>query len=161
MSRTRPISSSFDRRAALRLAGAAGASALLAGCGLMGGDRPTPILKGAAQPVKGGATILASGGLTGKSGHTTRGSASVQRVDGELKVVLGSDFVFDGAPDPKVAFGKDGFLPETILAALESNRGEQLYSVPTSLDVSKYNEIWIWCERFSVPLGVAKLTPAA
>ncbi|MEM6357469.1 MAG: hypothetical protein AAF844_17545 [Pseudomonadota bacterium] len=25
------------------------------------------------------------------------------------------------------------------------------------LDIGNYTEVWIWCEQFSVPLGVAKL----
>ncbi|MHC4615567.1 MAG: hypothetical protein ACYTAU_18570 [Planctomycetota bacterium] len=25
------------------------------------------------------------------------------------------------------------------------------------MDVADFNEVWIWCEKFSVPLGTAKL----
>ncbi|MEM9792879.1 MAG: DM13 domain-containing protein, partial [Pseudomonadota bacterium] len=37
------------------------------------------------------------------------------------------------------------------------NTGRSQYEIPSSIDVSAYNEVWIWCERFNVPLGVAKL----
>ncbi len=27
-----------------------------------------------------------------------------------------------------------------------------------AIDPTSYNEFWVWCEKFSVPLGVARLT---
>ena len=45
----------------------------------------------------------------------------------------------------------------TRFTKLKSNRGKQIYEVPARIDVSLYNEVWVWCERFSVPLGVATL----
>ncbi|MEM9371265.1 MAG: DM13 domain-containing protein, partial [Pseudomonadota bacterium] len=41
---------------------------------------------------------------------------------------------------------------------LAASTGEQVYVIPAGLDVADFNEIWIWCEKFSVPLGVAKLS---
>ena len=73
-------------------------------------------------------------------------------------VVLGEDFSFDGAPDPKVGFGRDGVYDESAqLHALKSKAGRQEYTVPSSIDPTRYNELYIWCQRYSVPLGVAKL----
>lgn len=100
----------------------------------------------------------ATGSFVGASKHETRGHASVFRSNGQWYVSLASDFFHDGAPDPKVAFGADGFRQEAILAPLKSLNGAQVYAVPATLDVGNYNEIWIWCEQFAVPLGVAKLT---
>ncbi|MCB1403372.1 MAG: DM13 domain-containing protein, partial [Rhodobacteraceae bacterium] len=67
------------------------------------------------------------------------------------------DFAFDGAPDPKVALGQDGYRKDTLLGPLRSETGAQSYALPEGLDPAAYNEIWIWCERFDVPLGVATL----
>ena len=102
-------------------------------------------------------TETAHGSFTGASDHITTGTGSVFLTDAGWVVSLGSDFTFDGAPDPKVAFGNDGYDSNAILGKLESDTGAQTYVIPASLDVGDYNEIWIWCEQFDVPLGVAKL----
>ena len=93
------------------------------------------------------------GTFIGQSNHVTTGTAEIA---GDTITLL-DDFTFDGAPDPKVALGKDGYDPNTILAPLASNSGKQSYAVPASIDTADYNEVWIWCERFNVPLGVAKI----
>ena len=98
-----------------------------------------------------------SGSFTGASRHVTTGTAYLEPEDGGYVVRLGADFTFDGAPDPKVALGADGYDPATLMGALGSNTGEQVYPVPAGVDPAAYNEVWIWCERFNVPLGVAKL----
>jgi hypothetical protein len=99
----------------------------------------------------------ATGTFHGASNHATSGTASVFRVNGHWVVSLGSDFSFDGAPDPHVALGHDGYLKTASLGKLRSNHGAQVYMIPDSLDVADYNEVWIWCDQFNVPLGTAKL----
>ncbi|MEM1277979.1 MAG: DM13 domain-containing protein [Pseudomonadota bacterium] len=112
-----------------------------------------------AKTVHAGALLkTASGVFIGKSNHVTNGGASIARRAGEWVVVLEDDFFFDGAPDPHVALGSDGYRKEASLALLRSNNGQKVYEIPANLDVADFNEIWIWCDEFSVPLGVAKLT---
>jgi len=66
--------------------------------------------------------------------------------------------MFDGAPDPKVAFGKDGqFDAATLLEPLRANSGAQSYVVPDTINPEDFNEIYIWCEKYSVGLGVASI----
>lgn len=102
--------------------------------------------------------VIASGAFAGASGHATSGGVSVVRTDAGAAVVLQQDFSLDGAPDPKVGFGRDGvYDTKAQLAPLGANKGRQTYPVPASVDPEKYNEVYIWCEKFSVPLGVAKL----
>ena len=102
--------------------------------------------------------VIGSGTFVGSSGHTTKGRVVVMKTAKETVVILESDFNFDGAPDPKVGFGKNGAYDDRgELAALQSNNGRQVYSVPASVNTADYNEVYIWCEQFSVPLGVAKL----
>ena len=74
-----------------------------------------------------------------------------------VRVVLDPDFRFDGAPDPKLGFGKNGYVKSTQFSALKSNRGRQSYPIPSSLDPTAYGEFWIWCQKFAVLLGVAIL----
>ena len=97
------------------------------------------------------------GEFTGKSNHVTRGRAEVVTQNGKSQVILLDDFWFDGAPDPKVALGRDGYDKSTLMGLLKSNTGKQSFDVPAGIDAAQYNEVWIWCERFNVPLGVAKL----
>ncbi|MEM1272544.1 MAG: DM13 domain-containing protein [Pseudomonadota bacterium] len=93
------------------------------------------------------------GSFVGESNHETRGTAEI--ADGMVNLL--DDFWFDGAPDPKVALGADGYDPATLMGPLESNTGAQSYTIPAGIDPADYNEVWIWCERFNVPLGVARL----
>ncbi|MEM6467072.1 MAG: DM13 domain-containing protein [Pseudomonadota bacterium] len=98
-----------------------------------------------------------SGMFEGRSQHITKGTARLVIQDGVAEVHLSADFTFDGAPDPKVALGRDGYDPASLMGKLKSLNGASSYTVPASLDATGYNEVWIWCERFNVPLGVAKL----
>ncbi len=117
-----------------------------------------PILFGAvlglaALPASAG-DILAKGSFVGASDHETSGSVHV--TDGSVD--FQDDFSLDGAPDPKVGFGKDGtYDPATTLSALNANSGAQSYALPEGIDLGQYNEVYVWCEKFAVPLGVAKL----
>ena len=100
---------------------------------------------------------LASGSFKGASGHVASGGVSVQKTTDGVVVVLGEDFSFDGAPDPKLGFGKDGYDKTSQFSHLQANSGKQVYKIPASIDPAQYNEVWVWCERYAVPLGVARL----
>ena len=101
--------------------------------------------------------VLASGEFRGQSGHAASGGVSVVKTAKGVVVVLGPDFKFDGAPDPKLGFGKNGYVKSTQFSILRSNSGEQTYEIPSTIDPADYTEVWVWCEKFSVPLGVATL----
>ncbi len=118
---------------------------------------------GAALTLAGTTTALAGGAkkkgnFEGRSNHITSGSVKLVK-DGDRYIVeLGDDFSLDGGPDPRVAFGKDGtYAPDSKLGALLNLTGKQSYAVPPTMDVSGYNEVYIWCEVAGVPLGVASL----
>ena len=114
---------------------------------------PLPLFSGVLR-----AQTLASGRFTGASGHVTSGTGGLVVQDGATWVSLAEDFRFDGAPDPKVALGRGGYDPSTILGPLKSDSGAQSYRLPESIDPAAYDEIWIWCEQFDVPLGSARLS---
>ena len=101
--------------------------------------------------------VLASGAFGGKSGHAASGGVSVVKGPSGIQVVLGPDFKFDGAPDPKLGFGRNGYVETTKFSALRSNSGAQRYDIPATIDPAGYTEVWIWCEKYNVPLGVATL----
>lgn len=101
---------------------------------------------------------VSSGTFVGQNKHETTGSARIEQDDsGQYFVILGDNFSLDGAPDPKVGLGNDGFKSNTLLGKLEKKKGTQAYAIPAHLNPADFNEIWIWCERFSVGLGVASL----
>ncbi len=101
--------------------------------------------------------VLASGKFQGQSGHATSGGVSLVKTAKGTLVVLEPDFKFDGAPDPKLGFGKNGYVKSTQFSKLKSNSGKQTYEIPSTIDPADYTEVWVWCERYSVPLGVATL----
>ena len=99
-----------------------------------------------------------NGTFSGLSNHVTTGSVSVVKEGDGYVIVLGEDFMFDGAPDPKVALGKNGeYDPSTLIELLRSNSGTQTYLVPAGIEVEAFNEVYIWCEKYSVGLGVAPI----
>lgn len=113
----------------------------------------------APQPAEaGGEKIVAQGTFEGRSKHVTTGGATVLKNGAGHILVLEEDFSLDGAPAPTIGFGNAGeFDKATEFSKLNSNTGKQTYQLPASVDPSKYDEVYIWCTDFSVPLGVAKL----
>lgn len=106
-----------------------------------------------------GAMADTSSTFTGASDHITTGGVTiVKNADGTATVTLDENFSLDGAPDPRVAFGKDGaYVPSGDLGPLQKLNGTQTYIVPAHINVDDFNEVYIWCLKFSVPLGVAAL----
>ena len=110
---------------------------------------------------------LYTGLLTGKA-HPTRGRASIyQALDGKRDLRL-TDFTTSNGPDVHVllAHGTDqnltkafvkGELDSVELGSLKANQGDQNYDLPDSADLEKYNSVVIYCERFHVIFGVARL----
>ncbi|MEX0311001.1 MAG: DM13 domain-containing protein [Tateyamaria sp.] len=105
------------------------------------------------------AETVSTGTFVGASDHITTGSVElIKNSDGSHTIVLGDDFSLDGAPDPRVGLGKNGYYDgNTDSGVLGNLTGTQSFVVPAGVDVATFNEIYIWCEKFSVPLGVAKL----
>ncbi len=105
-----------------------------------------------------GATSAAAGSFSGRNDHVVTGGVRVMRNGDQSFVVLADSFSLDGAPDPKIGFGKNGSFDETTaFTVLDNITGGQTYLIPESIDASGYNEVYIWCDQFSVALGVASL----
>jgi hypothetical protein len=121
-------------------------------------DRRTFLISAAAL----GSTFVALPAFAGAGRKGTFSGAARYGISGTAEVTgnqvrLLDDFRFGNAPDPKVALGKDGYDPNTLMGLLKNKEGASSYTVPAGIDTADYNEVWIWCERFNVPLGVAKL----
>ena len=99
-----------------------------------------------------------SGSFKGLSNHVTKGAVEVVKTGGGWGIHLKDSFWFDGAPDPRVGFGKNGkFVDPTDFEVLRQNAGAQVYKVPADINPEDFNEVYIWCRKFSVPLGVASI----
>lgn len=99
-----------------------------------------------------------SGAFQGRSNHVTTGGVTVTTKGGKTVLTLHSNFSLDGAPDPWIGFGKNGrFVKSTRFTKLRSNTGQQAYAVPSQIKAAGFTHVFIWCHRFSVPLGVARL----
>jgi hypothetical protein len=96
---------------------------------------------------------VASGIFVGMSGHKATGGLSIYRDDGGYRVNFHQDFFFDGAPDPRLGFGKGKYLPATEFARLSHTQGTYEYHLPLTAKLEQYSEFWIWCEAYSVPIG--------
>ena len=109
--------------------------------------------------VQAASRIVATGEFEGRSDHVVSGGVTVLKTDAGYVVVLEPDFSLDGAPDPKLGFGKNGYNAGAKFSELRSEKGVQAYSISASIDPEEYDEVWVWCEKFDVPLGVADLKP--
>jgi hypothetical protein len=110
---------------------------------------------------------LYTGVLAGRA-HPTSGRASIyQTADGKRALRL-TDFTTSNGPDVHVLLVPSsdeklkqdfvkGELASVELGQLKANLGDQNYDVPDSADLSKYDAVVIYCVRFNVVFGVAKL----
>lgn len=107
-----------------------------------------------AQAVK----TISQGAFTGLAGHSAKGTAKLLKIDGHYYVRFEDDFRVTNGPDLFVYFGKDDqYIASSRISALKGNEGGQNYEVPSEIDPSLYNEVWIWCRAFSVPFARAEL----
>lgn len=96
------------------------------------------------------------GQFTGQAQHHAEGTVSLINIAGEYFIRFEEDFKATNGPDLFVGFGRDGEYT-TQLAPLKGNVGSQNYNVPPEIDISQFNEIWVWCRAFSVPFARAIL----
>jgi len=99
---------------------------------------------------------ISSGTFEGLGGHNASGKALLIKSGDKYYVRLDDDFKVTNGPDLFVHFGSNGeYAPEARLGTLKGNVGGQNYEVPTGINPSNYNEVWIWCRSFSVAFGKA------
>lgn len=124
-------------------------------------DEPAPFAaKSDVQP-------LYTGVLSGRA-HPTSGRASIyQTPDGKRELRL-TDFMTSNGPDVHVVLVQSadpnlkqdfvkGQLNDVELGQLKANEGDQNYELPDSADLNTYDDAVIYCVRFHVIFGLAKL----
>jgi hypothetical protein len=113
------------------------------------------------------AQIVETGTFHGKV-HDTSGRATIYReADGQLVLRL-TNFKTSNGPDVHVVLiaAKDAaddanFLKSSTarveLGPLKGNEGDQNYNIPAGTDLSKFQTVSIYCERFNANFGAAPL----
>jgi hypothetical protein len=93
--------------------------------------------------------------------HDTRGTAIVKTLEDDTDVMRLQDFETSNGPDVRVylSAGKDGSYGDDYvdLGGLKGNVGNQNYTIPSGTDLERYDTAVIWCRRFTVAFGAAKL----
>ena len=103
--------------------------------------------------------IVRSGTFYGQSDHVVTGKVTIEKDGDKTYVVLGPGFTLDGATAPTLGFGNgEKFDVKTEFTKLKSHSGAQRYEVPKNILVSAYDTFTVWCSKFSIPLGSAKLS---
>ena len=116
----------------------------------------------AAEPLPSGFSLadsIAEGTFTGAdSFHRGSGTAHILEQDDKRYVRFENDFSVTNGPDLFIYLGRDGqYDAETNLGRLKGSKGAQNYEIPGDIDVSQYNEVWVWCRAFATPFSSARL----
>jgi hypothetical protein len=93
--------------------------------------------------------------------HNAEGSARVLNLEDGSAVLRLEDFKVTNGPDLYVYLSADRGASDFVdLGRLKANAGNQNYEIPSGTDLSKYDNVVIWCKSFSVYFGGAQLTAA-
>jgi hypothetical protein len=100
--------------------------------------------------------------------HPTAGTATIYQMGDGSRVLRFTSFSTSNGPDVHVYMvasddAKDvatvqqaGFID---LGVIKGNVGDQNYTLGPDVDLSKYRAVSVWCKRFSVNFGAARLMP--
>lgn len=104
-------------------------------------------------------SVYKEGTFTGFDGiHNGSGTVSLMINEDSYIVGFQPDFNVQNGPDLYVGLGKDGkYIEGSEISKLKGNIGSQNYEVQAKFDPTQYNEVWIWCKRFSTPFARAIL----
>ena len=106
-----------------------------------------------------GPAELASGKVSGADGHAASGKATlIAEGDGDRVLTL-TDFDVDPGPDVDVylSASTDGVDDAINLGSLKGEVGNQQYSVPKGVDLSRYDDLVLWCIPFTTRIATAEL----
>lgn len=120
-----------------------------------------------AHAQDGKAKTLETGTFHGKV-HSTSGRATVYQEENGKLVLRLTNFKTSNGPDVHViliavkdADDDANFLKSGVerveLGSLKGNEGDQNYDIPSGTDLSKFQTVSIYCERFNANFGAAPL----
>lgn len=102
--------------------------------------------------------VLRTGQFRGVQGEKVSGGGSIVQHEGKNFLRLEGDFQSNAGPDLYVGFG-DNDKPDknTLFSRLKATSGGQNYEIPSSIDPSKYSQIFVHCKIYNHTFGVADL----
>jgi Electron transfer DM13 len=112
---------------------------------------------------------LASGRFHGVA-HETQGVATIYELPDGQRILRFTEFATSNGPDVRVYLvaADDATDNDTVTRAgfievtpIKGNQGDQNYTLPADLDLTRYRAVTIWCHRFGVNFGTAPLTSEA
>ena len=110
------------------------------------------------------ASVVLSGVFVGVNDgiHNAEGNAKViQPSNGGGPILRLEDFKSTNGPDLYVYLSTDKSATDFVsLGRLKGNIGNQNYEIPDGTDLSKYDNVLVWCKAFSVLFGDAELKPS-
>lgn len=90
--------------------------------------------------------------------HNASGKATVLYLEDETAVLRFENFRVTNGPDLYVYLATDKNASNYVeLGKLKANSGNQNYELPADIDLSKYNNVIIWCKAFGVYFGGAEI----
>jgi hypothetical protein len=109
-----------------------------------------------------GANVQLAAGSFVSIAHDGRGTAAVVELPGGERRLTLTGFETDSGPDLRLYVSTDdpasGDLGEfEDLGALKGNVGNQQYSLPRGIDLTRYSTVVVWCRAFSVAFTSAGL----
>lgn len=111
--------------------------------------------KSAAKPA--GNTLVSSGTFR-KQAHAGAGTASIVKLAAGGSVLTLEDFSTDSGPDLRVELvDSTGSTDAVDLGKLKGVSGNQVYEIPTNVDLADFDQVRIWCRAFSVNFTDAQL----
>ncbi|MDJ0736666.1 MAG: DM13 domain-containing protein [Nostocaceae cyanobacterium] len=113
-------------------------------------------------------SLLASGSfVTTDQDHPTKGIAKIVNINGKRYLEFDKAFTTATGPKVKVVLHRKSTVPVKLrardyitLSALKSFNGAQRYAIPDNVNLDEFKSVAIWCQRFNVTFGYARLTNA-
>ncbi len=121
----------------------------------------TPVAE-ASEPAAAPEVVTEFAGAFESDAHPTAGTASVLGNGTGQRFLRFENFETDNGPDLNVYLvnSSTGDVSDYIdLGDLTGNIGDQNYEIPEGVDLTVYDEVVIWCVRFGVGFGDARLMP--
>ena len=91
--------------------------------------------------------------------HDAQGDAYTIPLENGNNVLRLENFESTNGPDLYVYLATDDRATDFVnLGILKANNGNQNYDIPADTDLTKYNNVLIWCKSFGVLFGSADLS---
>ncbi|QMU54844.1 MAG: hypothetical protein GKS07_08135 [Nitrosopumilus sp.] len=91
--------------------------------------------------------------------HDAQGNAYTITLEDGTEVLRLENFKSTNGPDLYVYLATDDKASDFVsLGMLKASSGNQNYDIPADTDISKYNNVLIWCKSFGVLFGSSDLS---